>query len=194
MDNYITGKIIKDLREKNALTQTDLAKKLSISDKTVSKWETGRGLPDISMVEPIAKALGVSVIELMNGACIHNKNRSANVFKGGFYVCPVCGNVIHALGENVIVCCGVTLPKLEAEEGVDAHEIVVAESDGDYYVTLSHEMSKEHYISFIAYITWDRCEIKKLYPESSAEARFTRRGRGTVYAYCNQDGLFKKDL
>ena len=52
-----TGAIIKELREKFDFTQAELAKKLSVSDKTISKWETGKGYPDISLLEPIAKRL-----------------------------------------------------------------------------------------------------------------------------------------
>lgn len=53
-------------------------------------------------------------------------------------------------------------------------------------------MTKEHYISFIAYVTNDRSEIVKLYPEQTIEVRFLRRGKGIIYAYCNKDGLIKK--
>ena len=73
MNNYITGKIIKELREKEKLTQQELANKIGVSDKAISKWETGKGLPDITLIEPLSKALKVSVIELMNGEYITNQ-------------------------------------------------------------------------------------------------------------------------
>ena len=73
MNHYITGKMIKELREKEGYTQLELAQILAVSDKTISKWETGKGLPDISLIEPLAKALKVSVIELMNGEMIINE-------------------------------------------------------------------------------------------------------------------------
>ena len=63
MDHYVTGGAIKALREKKGLTQAQLGEILTVSDKAVSKWETGRGLPDISLLEPLALALGVSVPE-----------------------------------------------------------------------------------------------------------------------------------
>ena len=81
MNNYITGNAIKILREKQKLTQSQLAEKLCVSDKTVSKWETGRGLPDISMIEPLANVLKVSVPELLSGDRVINQNRSANLLK-----------------------------------------------------------------------------------------------------------------
>lgn len=191
MNNYITGKIIKELREKQGLTQLELAEIINVSDKAVSKWETGKGLPDITLIEPLAKALKVSVIELMNGEYITNKNKSSNMLKSKFSVCPVCGNIIHTMGENINSCCGINLPILEAEEG---DNITCEMIENEIFVSLNHEMSKDHYISFIAYVTNDRCEIVKLYPEQNAEARFLKRGRGIIYAYCNKDGLMKKNI
>lgn len=63
MNQYVTGAIIKELREKNQLTQNELAEKLNVSDKTISKWETAKGYPDISLLEPIAEVFKISVTE-----------------------------------------------------------------------------------------------------------------------------------
>lgn len=191
MNNYITGKIIKELREKRKLTQSQLAELIYVSDKTISKWETGKGLPDISLIEPLAKELGVSIIELMNGDYIINKNKSGNMLKSNFYVCPICGNIIHSLGENLISCCGISLPKLDAESENNNHIINVEEIEEEYYISIKHEMNKKHYISFIACVKSDRIEIIKLYPEQNAEVR-TKKDTRIIYAYCNKDGLFKK--
>ena len=194
MNNYITGKIIKELRENERLTQIELANIINVSDKTISKWETGKGLPDITLIEPLSKALKVSIIELMNGEYIINKNQSSNMLKSKFSVCPVCGNIIHIMGENINSCCGINLPILESDTENEKHIIKIEIVENEYYISIDHEMNKEHYISFIAYITNDRCEIVKLYPEQNAEARFLRRGKGIVYAYCNKDGLIKKNI
>ena len=191
MDTYITGAVVRELREKRGLTQASLAEMLHISDKTVSKWETAKGLPDISLVEPLAQALGVSVIELMQGERITNRNLSGNMQRCRFYVCPICGNIVHTLGEAVISCCGVTLPPLVAEECDGEHLIEMQSVEDEKFVTLSHPMTKGHYISFLAYVTPDRCQIVKLYPEGEAQARLPVRRLGTVYAYCNRHGLFK---
>ena len=191
MNNYITGKIIKELREKKNMTQLELANVINVSDKTISKWETGKGLPDITIIEPLARALNVSIIELMNGEYIVNQNKGCNMLKSYFSVCPVCGNVIYSIGENINSCCGINLPILEAEDYDDEHKVEIQSIENEYYITINHEMSKKHYISFIAYITNDRCEVVKLYPEQMAETSFFNRGRGTIYIYCNKDGLFK---
>lgn len=191
MNHYITGATIKRLREASGLTQAELAATLCVSDKTISKWETAKGLPDITLIESLANALNISVIELLSGDCVTNANRSCHMKRSKFYVCPICGNVLHTTGEAVISCCGVTLPALEADPADAAHAIQVEYADSEYHVTVAHAMSKTHHISFIAYVTDSRCELAKLYPEGSAEARFFSRGRGEIYCFCNRHGLMK---
>ena len=189
--SYISASVIKSLREAKKMTQRELGLILSVSDKTVSKWETGKGLPDISLLGPLASALGVSVAELFSGNPVQNRNRCANMKKSVFYVCPICGNVICSVGEISVSCCGTELPPLLPEEPDLEHQICASESDGEIFVTLGHEMSREHHISFIAYVADARAELVKLYPEQSAEARFARRGGGRLFAFCNRHGLFK---
>ena len=142
MNTYITGTTIKNLRESKGLTQLQLADKIGVSSKTVSKWETAKGLPDISLVEPLSQALGVSIMELMSGEMITNKNISSNILFSKFYVCPICGNVIHTTGETVISCCGITLPPLEAEETDDSHTIAIENVEDEKFITINHPMSK----------------------------------------------------
>ena len=194
MDTYITGAAIRTLRERRRLTQSQLADRLCLSDKTISKWETGRGLPDISLLEPLAAALGVSVPELLSGEQVINTNRSANLLRSSLYVCPICGNILHASGSALVSCCGVTLPPLEAEEPDEDHAAAVEIVDDEYYISFSHPMSKDHYISFAALRTGDRLELVKLYPEGGAGVRLGRRGRGTLLWYCNRHGLFCQKL
>ena len=196
MYQYVKGETIKAFREKNKMTQAELAEKIGVTDKAVSKWETGRGLPDITLIEPIAEALGLSVGELFAGEQIINENKSSNMRKSQLYVCPICGNLIQSAGDVAMSCCGVTLPALEAEEADSDHQIRCQTIEGEYYVTVEHPMTgehpmtKEHHISFIMYRTGDRLETVKLYPEGSTECRFFRRGRGEILAYCNRHGLF----
>lgn len=194
MDAYITGTTIKHLREQKALTQAQLADILGITAKAVSKWETAKGLPDITLIEPLAAALGVSVAELMAGAAVVNRNVSANLLRSKFYVCPVCGNVIHTTGDAVVSCCGIPLPPLEAEETDDFHPITTERVEDEYFVTVHHEMTKEHFISFLAHVTMDRIQLVKFYPEGNAETRLSLRGRGYLYLYCNKHGLMKKKV
>ena len=194
MDTYITGTTIKKLREAKEITQQQLAQEIGVSDKAVSKWETAKGLPDITLIEPLAKALGVSVMELISGDTVINKNISANMLRTKFYVCPVCGNVIHSTGNTLVSCCGITLPALEAEETDEEHTINIEPVEDEKFITVKHEMTKSHYISFIAYVTSDKIHFVKLYPEGNAETRMKFRGRGFLYIYCNRHGLMKKKI
>ena len=189
MDSYVTSTMIKKLREEKRLTQKELADIILVSEKTISKWETGKGLPDISLLEPLSKALGVSLIELFQGEAIKNKNKAANLLKTKFYVCPVCGNVVTSIGEGSFSCCGETLLVQEAEK-VD--DIQLERIDNELYIVVASPMSKTDYISFIAYCTNDRIQIKKLYPEQNAEALFAINGTGLIYYYNNKNGLFVK--
>ena len=191
MDSYITASAIKNLREKKGITQAELAAQIDVSDKTVSKWETAKGLPDISLIEPLAKALGVSVIELMSGDYVTNRNISCNMLRSKFYMCPVCGNIIHSSGESLVSCCGITLPHLEAEECNSEHTVTVEKVEDEYFITVHHPMEKGHFITFIAYMTGDRCQFVKLYPEGNAETRLNLRGKGYLYICCNRHGLMK---
>ena len=194
MNRYVTGATIKQLREGRKLTQGELAEKIGVSSKTVSKWETAKGLPDISLLQPLAQALGISVIELMNGEQITNRNVSANLLRSQFYVCPLCGNAIHSTGSALISCCGITLPPQEAEEADAEHAITIENVEDEHFITIRHSMTKEHFISFLAFVTSDRIQLVKFYPEGNAETRMQLRGRGQLYYYCNRHGLFRKKV
>lgn len=190
MNQYVTGAVIKELREKNHMTQTELAERLGVSDKAISKWETAKGYPDISLLEPLASVLGVSITELISGNAVSNVNVSANMLRSKFYVCPVCGNVIHSMGEAVIHCHGILLSPCQAEETDENHMIFIERVEDEYYVRIDHDMTKQHYISFVAALSSDKIQMVKLYPEGNAEARVKINGVKKILFYCNRDGLF----
>lgn len=194
MLNYVTGSTIKALREKKNYTQRQLADLINISDKTISKWETGKGLPDISLLEPLAKSLNVSVAELLSGEYVTNINRSGNMLRNKFYVCPICGNVIHSIGEGSFNCCGIKLPVQQAEEIDEKHSLSIEKVENDWFISMEHSMSKEHYISFFAYLTSNKVQLVKLYPEQNPEVRFPISGHGKLYVFCNKHGLFSKRI
>ncbi len=194
MNQYVTGAVIKELREKNKMTQSELAAKLNVSDKTVSKWETGKGYPDISLLEPISSLFGISLTELLSGNAITNMNVSANMLRSKFYVCPVCGNVIHSMGEMTISCHGVQLMPEQPDFSDESHMILVERIEDEYFVQIYHDMKKEHYISFIAALSSDSVQMIKLYPEGQASARVKFRGVKKIYCFCNRDGLFYIDV
>ena len=156
--------------------------------------ETGKGYPDISLLEPLAKELNVSITELIAGNTVSNSNVSANMLRSKFYVCPVCGNVIHSMGEAVINCHGLLLTVCEPEQVDENHMILVERIEDEYFVRVDHDMQKNHYISFVAAISSDKIQMVKLYPEGDCEARFKINGVKKILFYCNRDGLFSLDI
>lgn len=191
MDRYVTGAAIRDLREAKGMTQEELAARVHVSGKAVSKWETGRGFPDVSLLEPLAKALGLSVIELLSGEPVRNRNRAFNMYRTVLYVCPVCGNVIVSAGESLVSCCGITLPPQEPEVPDPEHRILFEPAEDEWLVRMEHPMTKEHHVSFLAAVSDRGVQLVKLYPEESPEARFKRSRVRLLYAYCNRHGLFR---
>lgn len=191
MNQYVTSQIIKTLREKRKMTQKELAEKLYVSEKTISKWETGNGFPDISILEDLAKNLDISIIELLNGKEIKNNNLSCNILKMKLYVCPISGNIITSMGESVVNSYGLTLTPLDPETPDEKHTINIEVIEDEYYITMNHPMTKDHYISFIAAIKDDSYELKKFYAESDLECRFKINRIKYLYYYCNRHGLYK---
>ena len=194
MNQYVTGEVIKEMRKQKHMTQLQLADHLGVTDKTVSKWENGKGYPDIALLEPIADAFQISVTELISGNRIKNENVSANMLRSKFYVCPICGNAVHAMGDAVIQCHGVQLLPEAAENSDENHMIFIERIEDEYYVRIDHEMTKLHYISFIAATSTDSIQMVKLYPEGNAEAYFKVSGIKKIFFYCNKDGLFSIDV
>ena len=192
MNSYMTGQAVRRLREEKKITQQQLADAIGVTPKAVSRWETGRGLPDISLLDPLAAALGVSVAQMMSGSEVKNRNVSANLLRGRFFVCPVCGNIIHAAGEAMISCCGIRLTPLVPQPADKDHAITVEPVEDEHFLTVSHPMEKDHFLSFLAWVTGDRIQLVKLYPEGNAETRLQLRGFGKLYLYCSRHGLMEQ--
>lgn len=74
MDATKFGAFVAEVRKEHNMTQADLANKIQVTDKAVSRWERGLGFPDINSLEPLAEALGVSVLELMKSERIEESN------------------------------------------------------------------------------------------------------------------------
>ena len=192
MDCGKVGALIQRLRRENGMTQKALADALHISDRTVSKWERGAGCPDVSLLGGLSAVLKVDMEKILKGDLEQNAVDGGHMKKIKFYVCPDCGNILFCTGENEISCCGRKLAPLARQEEDSGHSIQVEEIEDDFYVTLQHEMSKQHYITFIAYASYDRVLFIKLYPEQAAQARFPKMHGGVLYACCNKHGLIIK--
>ena len=187
-----TGLLIRDLRMKMGMTQKALADLMNISDKTVSKWERGLGLPDVSLLVELSDIFGIKVDTLLTGRMNINDEKGVNMKNAKYFVCPTCGNLTFSTGCAEISCCGHKLSPLELRKAENDEKLNVEVVENDWFITSGHPMTKEHYISFAAFVTSDRIQLVKFYPEGNAETRFQLRGVGTLYWYCNRHGLFKR--
>lgn len=190
MDLSKSGKLIRNLRKSKGMTQKDVADILRVEPKTVSKWETGRGFPDVSYISGLADIFGVSEKILLSGNLIKNTEEVGNMKKIKFYVCPHCGSIVWGTGKYEIVCCGNKLDFLKAEDLQAEHNVKISEIENDFYIEFNHEMSKEHFMVFAAYVTADRVLVMRLYPEQDSAVRFPKMYGGILYYYCNKHGLF----
>lgn len=190
MDISKIGEIIYNIRTEKKLTQKQLADALHISDKTVSKWERGAGCPDVSLLPELCRFLGVNLEDMLSGELDKNDIVGGNMKKTVFYVCPECGNIISATAEANISCCGKKTRLLEAKKAEDEEKLKVELIDNEYYISSDHEMTKQHYITFVALLTGDSMIMKKQYPEWDLQARIPRIAHGKLVWYCNEHGLF----
>ena len=191
MDLMKTGKLIAQLRKEKGLTQKDVAEKLGISPKAVSKWETGHGFPDITLISELSQIFGVDISKLLEGEMPKTKTETGNVKRTKFYVCEKCGNILTSVGNAEILCCGRKLLPLSPKNPDNAHKLSIDKIEDDFYITFPHPMTKGHYISFVSYVRFDRVLTVKLYPEQDGELRFPQMRGGKMYYYCNTHGLFE---
>lgn len=191
MDLSKSGKLICKLRKSKGMTQKQLADLLGVEAKTVSKWETGHGFPDVSYVSELAEIFGVSEKILLSGDLILNAEEVGNMKKTKFYVCPHCGSIIQGTGKYEVICCGNKLEALQVKEADSNHLIKISDIENDFYIEFNHEMTKEHFIAFFAYVTSDRVMLIRMYPEQDSSVRFSKIYGGKLYYYCNKHGLFE---
>lgn len=188
------GKLIYNLRKEKDMTQKQLADLMNISDKTISKWERGLGCPDVSLLPELSQILGVNIEEILSGKIELNETIGGNMKKLKFYVCPQCNNFMTATGDANISCCGKRLETLVAAKANEKHLLNIEPVEDELYVSSSHEMKKEHSISFVAYVTGDRVFIVKQYPEWNMQFRFYKLGHGKLYFHCSNHGLFYQSI
>ena len=185
-----TGLLIRDLRTKMGMTQKSLADLMNISDKTVSKWERGMGMPDVSLLVELSQIFGVNVDILLTGSMNVNDEKGVNMKNAKYYVCPECRNLVFATGDAEISCCGRKLNAFEMKKAEPDEKLSVEIIENDWYITTSHPMTKEHYISFVAFATGEKIEMIKTYPEWDMNVRIQKRGHGKLVWYCTNHGLF----
>ncbi len=191
MDLSKVGQLIYDLRREKGLTQKQLADQMGLSDKTISKWERGLGCPDVSLLGELSRILGVHIEQILKGDLAPKAPDGGNMKRIQFFVCPQCGNILTATTAAEISCCGRRLQALEPKECDQAHQPQLEEVDDAYFLTFAHPMTKAHYLSFAAWVSYDRVTLVKLYPEQAPEVRLPAQSRGELYVYCHVHGLMK---
>lgn len=194
MDQIKIGELIRKLRTENDLTQKQLADRIGVTDKAVSKWETGKGCPDISLLTELSGVFGVEMQTLLLGEIFQKESEKGNMKKLKFYVCPDCGNVITATSEANISCCGKKIEPLFPRKANDSEKLSIEEIGGELYISSDHTMTKEHYISFVAYINDSTAIICKQYPEWDLQLRLPLYRSGRLVWYCTQCGLLYQDI
>ena len=183
MDQVKKGALIKQLRISCGLTQKQLAESLNVSDKAVSKWECGNGCPDVSLLSELSEIFGTDVQTLLSGRIDKNESEKGNMKKLKFYVCSECGNIITATSEAAVTCCGNKLAPLEPVKAEGADMLSTEDLGGEWFISSDHEMKKEHYISFVAYVTDSSAMVFKQYPEWNLQVTlpFYKSGRLVWY-------------
>ena len=189
-----TGELLARLRKEKGMTQKQAAEILQVSDRTISKWERGAGLPDVSLWKGISALYGVEIEKMLDGNLQEKRMETGNMKRMKFYCCEHCGNILWSLGGGEISCCGRKLAPLQAQPMDGMHDVKIEAIGSEYYVSFSHEMKKEHYISFAALVSWDRVTVVKLYPEQAGELYLPRQRRGELYLCCSEHGLFRKKI
>ena len=191
MDCRKVGELIQKLRKERGWTQKYLADKMNISDRTVSKWERGLGLPDVGLLKNLSDIFGIDLGKMLDGDLNERETDGGNMKKVKFYFCPVCGNLVTAASGADVICCGRKLEPMIENETDEKHLAEVKIIDWEYYISFGHKMEKEHYINYVLCTGYDRALVVRLYPEQGGEVRIPRISGAKIYLVCSRDGLFR---
>lgn len=194
MDQIKTGELIRKLRTDMRLTQKQLAEKLHVSDKAVSKWECGNGCPDLSLLTALSEVFGTDTDTLLTGEILKNEREKGDMKKLRFYICNDCGNIITATSDAAVTCCGNKLTALEPREAMESEMLIAEDIGGEWYITSDHEMTKDNYISFVAYVNENSVMIFKQYPEWSININLPMFRSGRLIWYCNKEGILYQKI
>ena len=190
MDSSKVGHLILRLRREKGFTQKELADRMNLSDRTISKWERGHGCPDISLLPELSSLLGVNIEHILEGELASNDFVGGNMKRSNYFVCPSCGNITLSTGNASVSCCGRKLEAHVPKKATDEEKLEVTQVEEDWFISSDHPMTKEHYISFIAFATGDQVQLIKQYPEWGLQTRIPKRKHGMLLWYCTQHGLF----
>lgn len=190
MDHTKIGGLIRRLRQERGMTQRQLAERMGIRDKTVSKWERGMGCPDLSLLPDLSDIFHVGLDQLLTGELDAREALGGNMKRTAFYICPDCGNVVAAMADAAVSCCGKRLEASQPQKAEGEDCLTVETVENDLFITSDHPMSKDHYITFAALLTGDSLILRKQYPEWGLQVRLPAVGHGRLLWYCSRHGLF----
>lgn len=193
MDLEKNGKLIARLRKEAGLTQKQLADKMHISDRAVSKWERGLGCPDVSLLGRLSEIFSVNIEKLLAGDLYEDSVPGGNMKRIEFYSCPVCSNILISTGRAELSCCGRKLTPLIPAVLDETLRPDIKAIENDIYVVFDHPMTKDEYISFVANVGYDRYTFVRLYPEQGAEVRLPQVPGGKIYFATNGGKLYYLD-
>ena len=194
MDNVKIGQLIYKLRKEKHLTQLQLADQMGISDKAISKWERGLGCPDVSLLPDLSKIFNVDLEKLLSGELDTNEVLGGDMKKMTFYICPTCGNMITSMTDTAVSCCGKKLSAIQPQKATEDEKLSVEIIEDDFFITSEHQMTREHYIAFVALLTGDSIMLRKQYPEWGLQVRIPIFAHGKLLWYCTQHGLFYQEV
>ena len=190
MDHTKIGGGFRRLSQERGMTQRQLAERMGISDKTVSKWERGMGCPDLSLLPDLSDIFHVGLDQLLTGELDAREALGGNMKRTAFYICPDCGNVVAAMADAAVSCCGKRLEASQPQKAEGEDRLTVETVENDLFITSDHPMSKDHYITFAALLTGDSLILRKQYPEWGLQVRLPAVGHGRLLWYCSRHGLF----
>lgn len=194
MDHVKIGQLIYRLRKEKHLTQLQLANQMNISDKAISKWERGLGCPDVSLLPDLSKIFNVDLEKLLSGELDINEVLGGDMRKMNFYICPTCGNMITSMTDTTISCCGKKLNAIQLQKANEDEKLSVDIIENDFFITSEHQMTREHYIAFVALLTGDSIMLRKQYPEWGLQVRIPVFAHGRLLWYCTKHGLFYQEV
>lgn len=131
---------------------------------------------------------------LLSGDLDENDRLGGNMKHTKFYICPNCGNVISAMADAGVSCCGKRLEDIQPKKAEEGEKLSVEKIEQDYFISSAHEMTKEHYITFVALLTGDGMMIRKQYLEWDLQVRIPAFGHGKLLWYCSKHGLFYQNV
>ena len=133
--------------------------------------------------------LEVDLEKLLAGELGENDIIGGNMKKTKFYICPTCGNVVTAMADTAVSCCGKKLQAVEPKKAEGDEKLKVEIIENEYFITADHPMTREHYITFVALLTGDTLVLRKQYPEWDLQTRIPTLAHGRLLWYFSQHGL-----